>query len=143
MRPAGLRPCPLVRVTSRAHGGDPWMPPGARTPIAVSMMPRTNPPSPGYADPPWRRLFAVFVGLHGLAHLAGAGDLLNRARDDRAAHLLADTLTVSDPATVSALGVVVALVAFGYLGTAVAIWQLHPGWPVLLRTVTLASLVVV
>src|SRR3954471_22797311 len=143
MRPAGLRPSPLVRVTSPAHGGDPCMPPGARTPIAVWMMPRTNPPSPGYADPPWRRLFAVFVGLHGLAHLAGAGDLLNRARDDRAAHLLAHTVTVSDPATVSALGVVVPLASVGYLAAAVAIWQLPGGRPVLLPAVTLASLVVV
>ena len=93
--------------------------------------------------PLWRRLFAVFVGLHGLAHLAGAGDLLDRARDGRSAGLLGGALTASAPATVSAIGVAAALVAFGYVGTAVAIWQLDPRWPKLLRTVTIASLVVV
>jgi hypothetical protein len=93
--------------------------------------------------PLWRRLLALFVALHGLGHLAGAGDLLDRARDDRPAHLLGGVVTASAPATVSAVGVAAALVAFGYLGTAVAIWQLDPRWPKLLRTVTIASLVVV
>jgi hypothetical protein len=93
--------------------------------------------------PLWRRLFALFVALHGLAHLAGAGDLLNRARDGRSAELLGGAFTASDPATLSAVGVAAALVAFGYLGTGVAIWTLEPRWPKLLRTVTIASLVVV
>ena len=93
--------------------------------------------------PSWRRLFALFVGLHGLGHLAGAGDLLNRARDGRSAELLAGAVTASAPATVSAVGVAAALVAFGFLGTGVAIWKLDPRWPKLLRTVTIASLVVV
>ena len=90
-----------------------------------------------------RHLLAVLVGLHGLAHLASTSDLLSRVGDDRAAGFLAGAWTVANPAVLAPAAVAAALVAFAYLATAAALWTARPGWPGVLRTVTLASMVVV
>ena len=90
-----------------------------------------------------RHLLALFLVLHGLAHLASTSDLLSRVADDRAAGFLGGAWTVADPAVLGAAAVAAGLVAFAYLGMAAALWTASPGWPRLLRTVTLASMVVV
>jgi hypothetical protein len=88
------------------------------------------------------RLLAAFVALHGLAHLAGAADLLVRAADGLPTDLIG-TFTLDDLATLGALGLTVGMVAFAYLGAAWTIWTARPTWASMLRTVTLASLAVV
>jgi hypothetical protein len=85
-----------------------------------------------------RRLLAVFVALHGLAHFAGTSDLLARAADGRAADLLIGT--TSNPLTLRVLAVAWAATAVAYLAVAVPIWAGRAGWPQWLGWVTLVSL---
>ncbi len=90
-----------------------------------------------------RRLLAVAVALHGIAHLASTSDLLSRMGDRRSATFLGGAWAVEDPAVLGVLAGAAAVVAAAYLATAAALWRADPGWPRLLTAVTLASVVVV
>jgi hypothetical protein len=90
-----------------------------------------------------RRLLAVFLAAHGVAHLAGTSDAFSRASDSRSVEYLAGGWTVSDPTALRAFGVVWALLAIAFLGAAAVTWLGRPGWPTVLWWVALASLVLV
>jgi hypothetical protein len=85
-----------------------------------------------------RRVLAIFLVLHGLAHLAGTTDLLSRAADGEAADLLGGA--TSDPLRLRVLGIAWAFVAVAYVLTAAVIWVGRANWPQLLGGTTLASL---
>ena len=87
-----------------------------------------------------RRALAVFVALHGLAHLAGTSGLSAKATEGASAALLAGQWTASDPGLLRGLGALWALLALGYLVTAGVVWAGRPAWPAVLAAVTLASL---
>ena len=90
-----------------------------------------------------RRALAVFVGAHGLAHLAGTSDVFSRAAHGRSVSYLAGNWTVSNPTTLRAVGVLWGVMALAFLITAAFIWAGRPPWPRLLWWVSLASLMVV
>lgn len=90
-----------------------------------------------------RRVLAVFLALHGLAHLAGTSDVLSRASDGRSVDYLAGAWTASDPTALRAFGVLWALVAAAFVGAAIVTWLGRPAWPRVLLGVTLASLALV
>jgi hypothetical protein len=87
-----------------------------------------------------RHVLAVFVAAHGVAHLAGTGDAFSRASERRSADDLAGGWTVSDPATLRALGVAWTVVAVAFVGVAVVTWTGRRAWPRALWSVALASL---
>lgn len=90
-----------------------------------------------------RRVLAVFLAAHGVAHLAGTGDVFSRASERRSADYLAGGWTVSDPATLRAFGVVWTLLALAFAGAAVMTWTGRAAWPRAVRSVALASLALV
>ena len=95
-----------------------------------------------HASPTLARALAVVVALHGLAHFAGAGDALTKARDGDSAEYLAGAWTVSDPALLRSFGVVWALVGAAFVVAAAVAWLRHPVWPRGLAAVSGGSLVV-
>jgi hypothetical protein len=90
-----------------------------------------------------RRALAVFLALHGVAHLAGTSDVFARASDGRSVDWLGGAWTVADPLTLRAFGAVWALVAAAYVAVALVTWAGRPGWVRALLAVTAASLVLV
>ncbi len=91
----------------------------------------------------FRRVLAVFLAAHGVAHLAGTGDVFTRASEGRSADYLAGGWTVSDPAALRAFGVAWALLAIGFVGAAVVTWAGRPAWPRAVWSIALASLALV
>ena len=89
------------------------------------------------------RLVAVLVGLHGVAHFAGASDSFTKAADLESVDYLAGAWAVSDPALLRALGVVWALVGAAFVFAAAVTWMRRPEWPRVLAGVSVVSLVVV
>jgi hypothetical protein len=89
------------------------------------------------------RVFAVFLGLHGVAHLAGTSDSFTKAADGASVDYLAGAWTLSDPTLLRAIGVVWALVGAGFLFAAAITWMRRPEWPRVLAAVSALSLVVV
>lgn len=105
----------------------------------INTVPRTRRSSSARA----RRALAIFLAAHGLAHLAGTGDVFSRASEDRPAEYLAGGWTVSDPTVLRALGLAWAVLAVAFVATALVTWIGRPGWPTTLWWVSLASLVLV
>jgi hypothetical protein len=95
------------------------------------------------ASPALLRVFAVFLGLHGVAHLAGTSDSFAGAADGESIEYLAGAWTISDPTLLRAVGVVWALVGAGFVFTAAITGMRRPGWPRVLAAVSALSLVVV
>ncbi len=94
-------------------------------------------------EPRARRILAVVVARHGLAHLAGTADVLGRARDGRAADHLAGAWTVGDPTALRALGVAWAALALALVIVSAGIAAGRRWWPRRLGHVAAASLVLV
>ncbi len=69
------------------------------------------------------RAFAVFLALHGIAHLVGTTDSLGRASDGKTADYLGGLWKVSNPTLLRVLGVAWAIGAAGFLVTAWAFWM--------------------
>jgi hypothetical protein len=95
------------------------------------------------ASPAVMRVFAVFLGLHGVAHLAGTSDSFTRAAEGESADYLAGAWTLSDPTLLRAVGVVWALVGAAFVFAAAITWMRRPEWPHVLAAVSALSLVVV
>ena len=89
------------------------------------------------------RALAIFLALHGLAHLAGTADAFDTAAAGGSATWLGDGVTVSDPALLRVFGALWALAAAAYLVTAVLVWRADGRWPRALAIVSGASLVLV
>ncbi len=70
-----------------------------------------------------RRAFAVFLALHGIAHLVGTSDSFERAADGKTADYLGGLWKVSNPTTLRVLGVAWAIGAIGFLATVWASWM--------------------
>ena len=100
--------------------------------------PRRLNPSPALA-----RALAAFLGLHGIAHLAGTSDSFSKAADGGSVDYLAGAWTLSDPALLRAVGVVWALVGAAFVFAAAVTWMRRPQWPRVLAAVSVVSLVVV
>ncbi len=90
-----------------------------------------------------RRALAVLVAAHGLAHLVGTTRAFSRAADGQSLDYLAGHWTLSDPTTLRAFGVLWAVMALAFLGTAAVIWVGRTHWPQLLWWVSIASLLLV
>ncbi len=90
-----------------------------------------------------RRVLAAFLALHGLAHLAGTGDVVGEASDGGSVEYLAGAWTVSDPTVLRMFGVVWALLAAAFLVAAAVTWTGRSGWPRVLALVASASLALV
>ena len=95
------------------------------------------------ASPAVMRVFAVFLGLHGVAHLAGTSDSFTSAADGESVDYLAGAWTLSDPTLLRAVGVVWALVATTFLFAAAITWMCRPEWSRVLAAVSTLSLVLV
>lgn len=95
------------------------------------------------ASPAVMHVFAVFLGLHGVAHLAGTSDLFTRAADGESVDYLAGAWTLSDPTLLRAVGVVWALVGAAFVFAAAISWMRRPQWPRVLVAASTLSLVVV
>lgn len=95
------------------------------------------------ASPLVMRVFAVFLGLHGVAHLAGTSDSFTKAADSESVDYLAGAWTLSDPTLLRAVGVVWALVGAAFVFAAAITWIRRPEWPRVLAAVSAPSLVVV
>lgn len=95
------------------------------------------------ASPRLIRVLAVFLGLHGVAHLAGTSDSFTKAADGEAVDYLAGTWTHSDPTLLRAVGVVWAVVGAAFVFAAAITWMRRPAWPRVLAQVSAFSLVVV
>jgi hypothetical protein len=87
-----------------------------------------------------RRVLAIFLGLHGLAHLVGT-ELLGSAADGESAELLGGAITADSPTTLRLLGIGWILLAVAFLVTAGLTWLDRPRWPDLLGAVATVSLV--
>lgn len=70
----------------------------------------------------WTRLLAVFLALHGVAHVAGTTDSLRLAGDGQAIDYLGGAWTISDPAALRALAVAWAAAGIAFLALAVLVW---------------------
>jgi hypothetical protein len=75
------------------------------------------------------RLFAVLVGVHGVAHLAGASGSFTKAADGESVDYLAGAWTVPDQTLLRAVGVVWALAGAAFLVAAAITWMRRPEWP--------------
>ena len=95
------------------------------------------------ASPALLRVFAVLLGLHGVAHLAGTSDSFDKAADGESVDYLAGAWTLSDPTLLRAVGVVWALVGAGFVVAAAITWMGRPEWPRVLAAVSALSLIVV
>ena len=95
------------------------------------------------ASPTVMRVFAVLLGLHGVAHLAGTSDSFTKAADGESVDYLAGAWTLSDPTVLRAIGIVWALVGAGFVFAAAITWMRRPEWPRVLAVVSAISLVVV
>ena len=91
----------------------------------------------------YTRALALFVGLHGLAHLAGTEETFGKAADGGSVEYLAGGWTVSDPTLLRAFGVVWALLGVALVLTALAVWTRRQAWPDLLALAAGASLTLV
>ena len=89
----------------------------------------------------WTRLLAVFLALHGLAHVAGTTDSLRLAGDGEAAEYLGSAWTISDPAVLRVLAVAWAVAGIAFLALAVLVWLRPARARVPLAAVAAASLV--
>jgi hypothetical protein len=94
-------------------------------------------------SPALTRVFAVLMGLHGVAHLAGTSDSFTKAADGESVDYLAGAWTLSDPTLLRAVGVVWALVGTAFVFVAAITWMGRPGWPRSLAAVSALSLIVV
>lgn len=90
-----------------------------------------------------RRLLALFLLLHGLAHLAGTSDAFSRASGGKSVDYLAGGWSVSDPTSLRLLGVLWMLVAVAFVAAAVVTWAGGTAWPRVLWWVASASLAIV
>jgi hypothetical protein len=90
-----------------------------------------------------RRLLAVLVALHGVAHLAGTADSFSKAADGGAVDYLAGAWTVADPTLLRVFGVIWAVLAAAFMATAVMIWLGRRAWPRALAAVSTGSLILV
>ena len=95
------------------------------------------------ASPALTRVFAVLMGLHGVAHLAGTSDSFTNAADGESVDYLAGGWTLSDPTLLRAVGVVWALVGAAFVFAAAITWMRRPEWPRVLAAVSALSLIVV
>jgi hypothetical protein len=95
------------------------------------------------ASPVVTRVFAVFLGLHGVAHLAGTSDSFTKAADGDSVDYVAGAWVLSDPTLLRAVGVVWALVGAVFVFAAAITWMRRPEWPRVLAAVSALSLVVV
>ena len=71
--------------------------------------------------PGWR-LFAVFLALHGIAHLAGTTNSFDMATKGQTAEYLGGAWRVSDFTVLRPIGVAWAIVAGLYVGAALGFW---------------------
>ena len=95
------------------------------------------------ASPAMLRVFAVFLALHGVAHLAGTSESFTKAADGESVDYLAGAWTLSDPTLLRAVGVVWALVGAAFVFAAAVLWMRRPEWPRVLTVVSALSLLVV
>jgi hypothetical protein len=89
------------------------------------------------------RVFAMFLALHGVAHLAGTSDSFTKAADGKSVDYLAGAWTLSDPTLLRVVGVVWALVGAAFVFAAAVMWMRRPEWPRVLAEVSALSLIVV
>lgn len=94
-------------------------------------------------SPVLTRALALFIALHGIAHLAGTSDSFAKAADGRSVDYLAGAWSISDPTLLRLLGLLWALVGAAFIVSAVVVWAQRPGWPLVLGAVALASLLLV
>lgn len=102
-----------------------------------------HPPRRLGASPGLTRILAVFVGLHGVAHLAGTSDSFSKAADGESVEYLAGAWTLSNPTLLRAVGVVWVLAGAAFLFAAATTWMRRPAWPRVLAAASAFSLVVV
>ena len=107
------------------------------SPAAFPHLPRLS------ASPALLRVFAVLLGLHGVAHLAGTRDSFNKAADGESVDDLAGAWTLSDPTLLRAVGIVWACVGAAFVVAAAITWMRRREWPRVLAAVSALSLVVV
>ena len=98
-----------------------------------------------------RRLAAILLALHGIAHLVGTDAALSTARQQTTSPYFVDRITsvdylfgywsVSDQTTLLLLGAAWAVVAVAFLVASRWLWHLRPGWRIRLATAASASLV--
>jgi hypothetical protein len=89
----------------------------------------------------WVKLWAGFVALHGVAHLVGTSDALDRADQGLSIDYLAGGWHLGDPALLRVVATAWAVVAAAFVLTGVAMWIGRVGAPHLLAAVAGASLV--
>jgi hypothetical protein len=94
-------------------------------------------------SPALMRVFAVFLGLHGVAHFAGTSDSFTKAADGESVDYLAGAWTLSDPALLRPAGIVWALAGAAFVSAAVIAWMRRPEWPRVVAVVSALSLAVV
>ena len=107
------------------------------SPAAVSRQRRLG------ASPAVMRVFAVLLGLHGVAHLAGTSDSFTKAANGESVDYLAGAWTLSDATLLRAVGVVWALMGAAFVFAAAITWMRRLHWPRVLAAVSALSLVVV
>ncbi|HEX8105160.1 MAG TPA: nitroreductase/quinone reductase family protein [Solirubrobacteraceae bacterium] len=90
-----------------------------------------------------RQAFAVFLGAHGLAHVAGSSDALVTASAGDSLGWLGGHWDVTDPALLRAFAVAWAVLAAAYVATAFVVWCGDRRWPRALAAVSSTSLVLV
>lgn len=73
------------------------------------------------APPAVMRVFAVFLGLRGGAHIAGTSDSFTRAADGESVDYLAGAWTLPDPRLLRAIGVVWAFVVIALWSSVVGV----------------------
>ena len=91
--------------------------------------------TPSRTQPLARRFLAVFLILHGVAHLVGAQDAWESVGSGAVAYLWG-AWTVSTPALLWLLAAAWAATAVAYTHAAWLLWDRRPGW---LRAVTLTT----
>jgi hypothetical protein len=87
-----------------------------------------------------RRVLAIFLGLHALAHLVGT-ELLGSAAGGESVELLGGAITADSPTTLRLLGIGWILLAVAFLVTAALTWMDRSRWPDVLGAVATVSLV--
>jgi hypothetical protein len=89
------------------------------------------------------RGFAVFLALHGVAHVAGTSDSWAKAGDGDSVDYLAGAWTITDPALLRVFGVLWGLIGAAFVLVAAVTWLRRPAWPRALAAVSAVSLVLV
>lgn len=88
-----------------------------------------------------RRVLAVFLAIHGFAHLVGTTEAISAIGDDTSVDYILGQWTITSTGLLAGSAALWTAVAVGFAAVGVATWIDTPRWPSALAAVTSVSLI--